>query len=604
VPTRPDDIWHRNKREEGTVMPATIPATGQTESRAKTKRNTERKTKEERAEISRRNARKSTGPRTAAGKDRSKYNATKHGLTARSVLLPGEDPSLLAARQQQLIDDLQPRHSAEITAIELMAGAIWRSDRSERAAGKRLVHRLRHEPLEQARIEKNEAIELGGRLFWQLAFPLPISKRFSVGKLTEPQCAENASHPHHPARLRLQLEQTIPGCEWLIDRWCDLRSRLCRDDFWLSTDAFKMVRLMGKHAIDMADDLDVTRVFLSSLTLISAPKAGPERESFDWISALIKMLVTFDVENKNGIAAMAAKQCEPFARRLAELPLARLAPADEEQARENLNLIIDQERRRLEEILSALRAIADADQADAPARLAFETGPEGERYRRYEMTNERLALQSFDRFLRTRNFVVTGRFDQIDVDLQDLIRSTPPQVEALTGREPAIVANGDRTMTMGSDDLRNQASELASGPLSVSSCTNGRGQADVPVTADLNGDLSAPSLYQKTSCGDRHFLRNEASEFVHARSSVVSCMTGGGPSGVPSLAAIQGEAWDPVPETPRDARPKQDRRAVPTTNAKPPGLLPLSSFGKIVLDADQARGRACTDKIKRAGISP
>ena len=72
-------------------MPATIPAMGQTKSRPKTKRNTERKTKEERAEISRLNSRKSTGPRTVAGKDRSKYNATKHGLTARSVLLPGEE---------------------------------------------------------------------------------------------------------------------------------------------------------------------------------------------------------------------------------------------------------------------------------------------------------------------------------------------------------------------------------------------------------------------------------------------------------------------------------------------------------------------------------
>ena len=125
-----------------------------------------------RLEANRRNSIKSTGPRTAEGKDHSKYNATKHGLTARSVLLPGEDPSLLAARQQQLIDDLQPRHSAEITAIELMAGAIWRSDRSERALGKRINFRLRHEPLEQAKKEREEAIELGGRLFWQPAFPL------------------------------------------------------------------------------------------------------------------------------------------------------------------------------------------------------------------------------------------------------------------------------------------------------------------------------------------------------------------------------------------------------------------------------------------------
>jgi hypothetical protein len=452
-------------------MSATEAANGEKKQRSRTL------SKAERAEISRANSRKSTGPRTAEGKDRSKYNATKHGLTARSVLLPGEDPTQLAARQQQLIDDLQPRHSAEITAIELMAGAIWRSDRSERALGNRINFRLRHEPLEQAKKEREEAIELGGRLFWQPAFPLPISKRFPVGKLTEPQCAENAFHPHHPARLRLQLEQTIPGCEWLLDRWTDLMHRLECDATWLSGDAFKMVRLMGKHAIDMADDFDVARMFLSSLTLISAPEAGPERESFDWNQALINMLVTFDVENKNGIAATAAKQCEPFARRLAELPLARMAPKDEQQARESLSSIIHQEMGRLQETLSVLQAIADADQVEAPARLAFEIGVEGDRYRRYELTNERLALHSYDRFLRTRNFVVTGRFDLIDVDLQNLIGSVVPQVEAPDEIESADVASGESTVGISAVDAWR---------------------------------MPTPSPEQQTTCDDDHVLRNEA----------------------------------------------------------------------------------------------
>ena len=74
-----------------------------------------------------------------------------------------------------------------------------------------------------------------------------------------------------------------------------------------------MVRLMGKHAVNMADDVDVAGVFLASVALRVAPKSGPERESFDWKHALITMLVTFDVENDNGNAAMLAKQCEPFA---------------------------------------------------------------------------------------------------------------------------------------------------------------------------------------------------------------------------------------------------------------------------------------------------
>ncbi len=303
-----------------------MPATKTAKSKPKSRRKTKPKSKAERKEINQRNAMRSTGPRTARGKENSKYNAFKHGMTARTVLLPGEDAAALAARQQHLVDAFQPRNSVELAVIEGMAGAMWKSDRADLAAGRRITERLRHEPLEQAKKEQDEAVELGGRLFWQPSFPLPISKRFDIGKLTESLSSENAVHPHHPARIKLRLEHTIPGCDLLIGSWDDLLVRLYGDKLWLSADPFKMVRLMGKHAIDMVDDLTVARVFLDSLTLISAPKGGPERDTFDWRKAMIKMLITFDVEKTVGIAAFAEEQCEPFARRLAELPLAKLRP--------------------------------------------------------------------------------------------------------------------------------------------------------------------------------------------------------------------------------------------------------------------------------------
>jgi hypothetical protein len=180
----------------------------------------------------------------------------------------------------------------------------------------------------------------------------------------------------------------------------------------------------------MVDDLAVTRVFLHSLTLISAPKAGPERESFDWKNALIKMLVTFDIENTNGVAAAIANQCEPFARRLAALPLARLTLMDEEDARGRLTAIIEQEIRRLRHARQPLQKIADLDAAEAPERLAFETGPEGDRYRRYGKTNERQVIRRFDQFLKTRTKTEAGAFDSVDVDLQDLLGAAQP------GRKP------------------------------------------------------------------------------------------------------------------------------------------------------------------------
>ena len=51
-------------------------------------------------EANRRNCLKSTGPRTSAGKDRSRLNAVKHGARAETLVLPGEDPQALEERRE------------------------------------------------------------------------------------------------------------------------------------------------------------------------------------------------------------------------------------------------------------------------------------------------------------------------------------------------------------------------------------------------------------------------------------------------------------------------------------------------------------------------
>ena len=60
------------------------------------------------------------------------------------------------------------------------------------------------------------------------------------------------------------------------------------------------------------------------------------------------------------------------------------------------------DRRRLQDLHLRLLAIAEADSAEAPARLAFETGSEGDRQRRYGLSSERLVLKRFSEFLKTR----------------------------------------------------------------------------------------------------------------------------------------------------------------------------------------------------------
>ena len=46
----------------------------------------------------RRNATRSTGPRTDAGKARSRLNGLKHGLRAQVLVLPDEDPAAFQER--------------------------------------------------------------------------------------------------------------------------------------------------------------------------------------------------------------------------------------------------------------------------------------------------------------------------------------------------------------------------------------------------------------------------------------------------------------------------------------------------------------------------
>ena len=66
-------------------------------------------TSQKQIEANRRNAQRSKGLRTPAGKARSSKNALSHGVFARQVLLPGEGTGELAGLRDELRRELQPR---------------------------------------------------------------------------------------------------------------------------------------------------------------------------------------------------------------------------------------------------------------------------------------------------------------------------------------------------------------------------------------------------------------------------------------------------------------------------------------------------------------
>jgi len=87
----------------------------------------------------RRNALKSTGPKTPAGKLTVSQNALRHGILARGALLPGENPAQLEALRKSLINHYRPATPAEHIVLERLIHTAWRMRRLDNLEG-RIVH--------------------------------------------------------------------------------------------------------------------------------------------------------------------------------------------------------------------------------------------------------------------------------------------------------------------------------------------------------------------------------------------------------------------------------------------------------------------------------
>jgi len=83
----------------------------------------------------RKNAARSTGPRSAEGKQRVSRNAVTHGLDCRDVLLPGEDAAAFDHYRAAMLADHQPVGAEEQDCVERMVAAQWRLRRVWRAEG-------------------------------------------------------------------------------------------------------------------------------------------------------------------------------------------------------------------------------------------------------------------------------------------------------------------------------------------------------------------------------------------------------------------------------------------------------------------------------------
>jgi hypothetical protein len=101
----------------------------------------------------RRNAQRSTGPRTIAGKLRSRRNALWHGLTGETVITVFENAKDYEAFEQAVVKQYQPRTAIHRQLVLRLCSLLWRLQRA--TAIETGLFRIQGEIIRERRAERD-----------------------------------------------------------------------------------------------------------------------------------------------------------------------------------------------------------------------------------------------------------------------------------------------------------------------------------------------------------------------------------------------------------------------------------------------------------------
>ena len=167
-------------------------------------------------EANRKNALRSTGPKTPEGKARSRANALKHGLCA-NVVVP-EDAEMIQTRATAWFHTLKPQNELQDWLVDQISIYSLRIDRAER-----MERRLR------------DRKSLAAELVWD------DDARLAAEVL-------GAKVAANPAAIVQQLRRSPAGCDWLIGRWEWLERAALAEAGWSSIQAELAAHLLGLPA--------------------------------------------------------------------------------------------------------------------------------------------------------------------------------------------------------------------------------------------------------------------------------------------------------------------------------------------------------------------
>ena len=224
---------------------------------------------ERQIEANRRNASRSTGPTSEAGKARSRANATKHGMAGESAVV---EPGLSAAFRER-----RARWAAEQQPVGEAGG--WALDRAVAAS-------LRIEACERSMEELTAASQERARLAWDQDRAVEAATIF--GRLAR-----------DPVLASRQLQASLAGVERLVEAWLGLAATLVDGGDWSESEASRALDLLGVDA-----DLR------SGRTLVDGP-AGTDPVAYR------RELVREEVDRLEALAEEAMIPLDAMERRLA-----------------------------------------------------------------------------------------------------------------------------------------------------------------------------------------------------------------------------------------------------------------------------------------------
>src|SRR5262245_58505236 len=162
------------------------------------------------------NAKRSTGPRTPGGKERSRLNALKHGLTATTVVLPHEDAEEYQRRVQAWTAELNPHGDLGRYLAGRAARISWQLDRADAYERDRLARKLREA---ERQVDEGGAAAAGAlleKLYATSDEPLQTGPRISSRFAYRADSRESDPEDELPALLK-RLEATAGGSRRLLE---------------------------------------------------------------------------------------------------------------------------------------------------------------------------------------------------------------------------------------------------------------------------------------------------------------------------------------------------------------------------------------------------